>query len=119
MITFYILDDDNNPIPTFDLMEFDQFMCDIERRRVAVDTIAEYWISTVFLGLNLQTIETVKPPLLFETAVFNPDGIMEVKRRYTTWSEAAKGHRYICAQIAETSNLEAEGLIAFIGAQEV
>jgi len=116
MIGLYILDDDNNPIPTFDITEWGLMMNDIDRRRVADANIAGYWISTVFLGLDHQFWKG--PPLLFETAIFGPDEV-EIRRRYSTWSEAAAGHRYICEQIAETENLEAEGLVAFLGAQEV
>jgi hypothetical protein len=39
---------------------------------------------------------------------------VEIRRRYATWGEAAAGHEYICQLLAETGDLEDQGLVAFI-----
>jgi hypothetical protein len=68
-------------------------------RRVAQTTIGDFWISTVFLGLDHQYSEGERP-LLFETIVFEYTGEEDEResvsmRRYSTWNEAETGHRFI------------------------
>jgi hypothetical protein len=69
-------------------------------RRVAKQTIGDYWISTVFLGLDHGF---GGKPLLFETMVFERrlkavgetergEVVDEYTRRYLTWEEALEGH---------------------------
>ena len=58
-------------------------------RTVAVDSIDDLYISTVFLGVNHQWHEYGKP-LLFETMIF-PD--CHYCDRYETWDEAVEGHQ--------------------------
>ena len=62
-------------------------------RHVALDTVGQYWISTVFLGLDHNFIHQ-GPPILFETMVFdrNKQEEGEYTRRYSTWDEAEAGH---------------------------
>src|SRR6267154_1437431 len=60
--------------------------------------VNQYWISTVFLGLN-HNHWFGGPPLWFETMVFEGEG-EQIKsdrfcRRYTTWDEAMAGHKAI------------------------
>jgi hypothetical protein len=112
MIRHYILDDDNNPIPCFDLLEIRAFLADIDRRIVAKTTIGQYEVSTVFLGIDHQIFEDA-PPLIFETAIFGPEET-EIKKRYSLWSQAEAGHKFICKCVEETNNLESAGLIAFL-----
>lgn len=62
----------------------------IEERRVALDRVEEYEISTVFLGLDHSIFEGVSH--IFETAVFDPSGEVDVMKRYATYEAAERGH---------------------------
>ena len=77
-----------------------------DKRRVARDTINGYLISTVFLGLDHNFLDTGKP-LLFETMVFDTNKKKKYKlgdremtsmgedmeqERYETYAQAEKGH---------------------------
>src|SRR5262245_18387744 len=47
-------------------------------------------VSTVFLGLNHSV---TGPPVLFETVIFDPDGVaLPYRRSYRTYDEARAGH---------------------------
>lgn len=70
---FYILNDENEPIPASDSEGY-AFISNFERRIVAQTTIGEkYFVSTVFLVID-HNFEENEKPLLFETMVFDPDG---------------------------------------------
>lgn len=73
-----------------DLMEWGRMMNEIGARRVAVDVIEGYRISTVFLGID-HGFGVSKRPLLFETMVFGADE--EWMDRASTWEEAERQHR--------------------------
>jgi hypothetical protein len=106
---------DKVPVATEDLLAWAKWVEDVVKRRVALDVIAGFEISTVFLGLDYAY---TGPPMLFETMVFeqlekpktqvididgkiytfgpceresldNIDGYMT---RYSTWDEAERGH---------------------------
>jgi hypothetical protein len=72
-------------------------------RIVAQDKIGDYWVSTIFLGID-HSFYFRKPrvaPILFETMVFigkDPDG---TQVRYATWNEAAEGHAEICKRLRD------------------
>ena len=88
---FYTLDDKNNPVPC-SLDEWGKyFKHDFKenKRRVAEDRIGEYYISTIFLGVDHNFFE-VGPPLVFETMVFKDDdyGCAIYENHYSTWNEA-------------------------------
>lgn len=64
---------------------------DRKNRMVAQTELGEYWVSTVFLGLNHQFGDG--PPLIFETMVFPQDSYSELRcDRYSTWKQAEAGH---------------------------
>ena len=80
-----------------------------DKRRVARDTINGYLISTVFLGLDHNFLDTGKP-LLFETMVFDTNKKKKYKlgdremtsmgedmeqERYETYAQAESGHKKI------------------------
>lgn len=79
---------------------------DQDDKRVAEDTVGDYWVSTVFLGLNHQW-DPGEPPLIFETMVFpneqNSDQLGEewYMERYSTEAEAVVGHDQIVAKIRD------------------
>jgi hypothetical protein len=92
---FFKLDDDNNAIPCNDFMECAFVMGDTDRRRVALDTLGDTTISTVFLGI---ATNIVGPPRMFETLVADENG-GEVITRYSSWDEALEGHNKILEEI--------------------
>jgi len=71
------------------------------QRIIEQDEIEDYWVSTIFIGLN-QQFDPKSPPLCFETMIFTERKKMvrgklrreEVgyQRRYTTLAEAKSGH---------------------------
>lgn len=82
-------------------------------RKVANDVIADFHVSTVFLGMDHSWGNGL--PDLFETMVFHPDGDepniegLETKR-YTTWQEAEWGHADTLRAIRE--HLKSQGISA-------
>lgn len=80
-----------------------------EYRRVALDTIGPYRVSTIWLGLNHGG--PYGPPLIFETMVFSVNewdepgfhGLHDFDRhRYSTEQEAVAGHEATCLLIRAT-----------------
>lgn len=68
-------------------------------KRVAEDTIGDYWVSTVWLGMNHNFGDG--PPLIFETMVFNQatgESDLECKR-YPDEIEAMRGHNEMVEQV--------------------
>lgn len=72
------------------LMEWAILMKDDDMRQIALTTLGEVKISTVFLGLDHQFGDG--PPILFETMVFGGRQD-EYQRRYSTYDEAEQGHK--------------------------
>jgi hypothetical protein len=68
-------------------------------RIVQQDQIGDYWVSTVFLGLNTRMFSGL--PALFESMVFINNKSSE-SERYSTWDEALAGHLRICAALRES-----------------
>ena len=71
--------------------------------RVAETFVEKIRISTVFLGVDVSL--DGKPPVLFETMVFDKDGDEKGCFRYTTWSEAIQGHETVVEQFAQKLGL--------------
>lgn len=61
-------------------------------RVVLQEKIGDFWVSTVFLGID-HNFNPAGQPLLFETMVFGDDELEQ--RRYATWDEAVSGHNEI------------------------
>ena len=93
---------DRRPMPCPDMKAWGAWLQSSgEERRVALDDVREFHISTVFLGLD-HNFAPGGAPLLFETLVTGGEdatGIM--MRRYSTWKEAEKGHRQIVHELRE------------------
>ena len=66
-------------------------------RTVALDTVGDMTVSTVFLGVDHEWKDDA-PPLLFETLIFRHDKGTDGARRYATWDEAERGHRNVVAE---------------------
>jgi hypothetical protein len=71
-----------------------------EDRRVALDEIGDYRISTVFLGLDHSHVPG-GPPLVFETMVFGPDDSDLWMERCSTYDEAEEMHQRGCAYVRD------------------
>lgn len=93
------------PIENNDVIEFAQNLETVDRQ-VALTRLADgVEVSTVFLGLDHNWLGDERGPQIFETAVFGfaPDNV-QIKRRYSTWDEAAAGHEKIVAAIRAAWN---------------
>jgi hypothetical protein len=91
MTAKYILDDQDNPQPCPDVMEWAAWMGTAKNRVVRQDTLAEdVQVSTVFLGIDHQFGNG--DPLLYETMIFGGphDGYCD---RYSRREEAEAGHQ--------------------------
>jgi len=94
---YYILNENNEPVPEKDFRKWSAWFHNIDNRRVARDKIkheafgVEIEISTVFLGLD-HSYSRTGDPVLFETIIFNGEENVSMDR-YCTWKEAEKGHQ--------------------------
>lgn len=96
MSDHYILDG-KTPVAV-DLMTWAKWLDDPSKKRVAQDYIGDYWISTVFLGLDHRFSDD-GPPILFETMVFPEKGKNMSEKwaeRACTWDEALAAHERGC-----------------------
>ncbi len=61
--------------------------------RVGSTHVGEYWISTVWIGIDMG-YDPDGPPIIFETMVFAGEGVRHDLdcRRYATEEEAKQGH---------------------------
>ena len=90
----YILKPDHTVEPCDDMLEWARSM-NLTNRRVAATDVGEYWISTVFLGID-HNYTPDGPPLLFETMVKKNGNFLDYRVRYVTWDEAVEGHKLAC-----------------------
>ena len=93
---FFLLDDNNNIVPTDDMYAVSELLQDEERCSVGHTDICGTTVSTVFLGINHQSTPG-QTPLLFETAVISIGGI-DIVERYHNWEAAETGHDKWVAQ---------------------
>lgn len=72
--------------------------------RIAEDTIGNYWISTVWVGLVMNLTWT-NAPIIFETMVFegDADGHDLDMLRYATEEEARQGHAEMVTLVRATA----------------
>lgn len=96
----YILDDDNNVVPTDDALIWGRWFEEASRsgrRQVQLTELENGTrISTVFLGTDYNFSGDV--PIVFETMVFREDGVSDDLMRYATWDGALAGHDQIVAR---------------------
>ena len=107
-IRFYVLGDKREVLECGNVASWCYWMTErAECRRVALDEIGTYRVSTVFLGCNLGT--HIGELRVFETAVFG--GVISIVKRYATWEEAEAGHKEVCELVeaeTECENFEEE-----------
>ena len=98
---FYYILEGRTPVPCSRETWERFFILSHKMRRVAETKLDGYYISTVFLGLDLDYRN--EPPLLFETMIFggqyssldsleHDDGKEEYQERCSTWEEAEAQH---------------------------
>jgi hypothetical protein len=89
-------------VPCPDIILWGTWFEDSRKTRiVAQDQVGDYWVSTVFLGIDHSFSPWGKrgPPILFETMIFLEENEGETQVRYATWDEAAAGHADIVARL--------------------
>src|SRR5262249_17726938 len=92
MSEFWLLDENRQPVPARDVIEWAQAFEQEKRRRVGYTEFEDgRWVSTVFIGLDQRFLGS-GPPLLFETAVFDDYGV-NIMCRYSSWDDAEAGHK--------------------------
>jgi len=79
-------------------------------RTVGNTTIGNYFISTVFLGVN-HNFSNSGSPVLFETMIFDDDHNSVYMERYTDWEEAEEGHQKTCRLVLAGNYSELDGLL--------
>ena len=87
---YYIIDDNDQPVPCEDVLEWGRWMKSNERA-VAKTKFAGGIVSTVFLGLD-HNFGDRGAPVLWETMIFGGphDGYQD---RYTSLKNARAGHK--------------------------
>ncbi len=87
----YILDDDGNPVPEPDVRKWATWF-EKSKRRLALDLIGPFKVSTVFLGID-HNVDGSGPPVLWETMIFaRGTELHEYQERYSTKADALVGH---------------------------
>jgi hypothetical protein len=101
----YILDEDGQPVPCQDLRAWAEWRVDHrEQARVSRTEVGARTVSTVFLWIDHGWGEG--PPVLWETAIFEPDRHVIVVARYRSLVEAQAGHVAITAQLQAGDQLD-------------
>jgi hypothetical protein len=96
---YYVLDPDHRVLPVEDVLAWAEWMEHADRR-VAEDTVEDYWVSTVFLGVDHGFFGRL---LVFETMIFKQAdhevALSQFQNRYGSWDEAVAGHREAVALV--------------------
>lgn len=95
MPLYYKLDENNEPVPVADVMEWSKWMAE-HSNRVAYDKIRDAEVSTIFLGINHSWNDTA--PVLWETMVFGGPFPNECSR-YASHRMALAGHAAAVARL--------------------
>jgi hypothetical protein len=90
MSRWYILDNNNNPIPASTLEAVKWLEEGSNRRTIKRDEIGDILVSTVFLGLDHSWTPGSKP-VLWETMIFGGEHD-QYQERYTSHKDALEGH---------------------------
>lgn len=105
MTRWYILDDDNNPVPSTITEYVEWEHVNPEKRIVKQEHIGDdIRVSTVFLGLNHSFIDN-ETPVLWETMIFGGEHD-EYQVRYTSHEAALQGHEIALSLIKTEKNEE-------------
>lgn len=96
MNNYYYILNDKQTVPVDDIFEWAKWFEKADRRVAFTTLDIGEEVSTVFIGINHQWGNG--PVLLFETLVFGGDFDGEMER-YSTWDEAAAGHKKMVARV--------------------
>jgi len=100
----YILDENRNLVPCKDSATWAKWVENSENRKVAQDRVGDYFVSTVFLGLD-HNFGPVGEPRCFETMVFKGGSSSEkFCNRYCSWDEALAGHEKVMEALSLALN---------------
>jgi hypothetical protein len=91
MSRWYILNNNNKPIPASIIEAADWLEEGSDRRTVKRDEIGDITVSTVFLGLDHSWTPGGKP-VLWETMIFGGEHD-QYQERYTSHKDALEGHK--------------------------
>jgi hypothetical protein len=102
-IGHYILDENGEPRPCFDVMTWARWM-EAANRHVAQDFVGAFHVSTVFLGLDHQWGDG--PPVLRETMIFGPRAheLHMSQWRYASQAAAVDGHAAALEMVRRAQN---------------
>lgn len=87
----YILNEQGEPVPCPDVLEWGAWFGDNDNRRLKRDEVGNVLVSTVFLGLD-HSHGMDGPPVLWETMIFGSPAHNDYQERYCTREEALAGH---------------------------
>lgn len=96
-IGLYTLGPDHEVIRATDVIEWAKAFENDGKRLVAQETEGEFFISTVFLGINMAFFDG--PPMVFETMVFDTERQSVDMERYASWEDAEAGHKMIIERV--------------------
>ena len=101
MSKWYILDDENNPVPSTitEYVEWEE--SNPAKKALRQENIGDVYISTVFLGLNHAWDS--KTPVLWETMIFGGEHD-QYQVRYTSHEGALEGHEIALSLIKTEKN---------------
>jgi len=89
---WYTLDEKNDPVKANSIIEFVKWQEENpEKYALKQEEIGDYYISTVFLGLDRSRSED-KEPVLWETMIFHNEN-QDYQERYTSRNLAIEGHQ--------------------------
>lgn len=103
----YILGEDQKPALCNDLMKWLEWFEDANESgslRIAEDSVGDYRVSTIFLGINHQ-FKYGDRPILYETIVFDKEGNDVLQHRYSTREEALTGHQELIEVCIKTRDI--------------
>lgn len=104
----YILDEEGNVKPEYDLLEWGRWFENAGSKRfLKQETIGDYWVSTVFLGLDYSfDYSDNHVPILWETMVKKDGKWLDYCNRYATKEEALAGHEKVVQMLKDGENIE-------------
>jgi len=110
----YILDDENRPVPVEDPLEWAKWLQENRAREIVkLDQIARYFVSTRFMGMDMDIRGAVlammggprRAPLVFETHARDTSrspgepGFLVEEERCSTWQEAEEQHAEVVRRV--------------------
>ncbi len=102
-MSWYILDNNNKPVPA-EMFVAAKWMEDHPNRKIVKqEDVGDIHVSTVFLGLDHAMFwDKDKTPVLWETMIFGGTHDQEYQQRYTSYEDALEGHK-VAVEIAINS----------------